>query len=396
MCASTRTFPSSTSATSTNTDTDNGAPASPHTRTRTPTTPLALTHTPLALTHTLIALYALLALLPLASCSLYPTQPVENTIWKTGQTVRVAWRDDGAYPVLGEMGRCEVGLFWDDDTFVMTLASDVDPQSRSLQFVVPGDVVRDGEGKYTLRFTTNDPYDMTIYSADFSIAAGGVDTSTGAGASTDANNAPTGSTSPTGTSGNDLAMDTSATSSAALASQGRMTMTTLTSSSSSTTTTTTATMGATPSMISSDQSSEPSTTMLSAPPLRPGDVSGSSSQQQQGTGIGNPKYSNAGRRIDVEKIKFRIVFVIWPVLMGITMAFVIFAPGDTFLRICITCFFKFETDDPRYMNEMVGEIHMRMTTLPGKGKYCSLEKGGAVFKDSNELLVRHGAQQDAL
>jgi hypothetical protein len=54
-------------------------------------------------------------------------------------------------------------------------------------------------------------------------------------------------------------------------------------------------------------------TSNTVPPLRPGDV-GNINQPS-----GNSRNGAAGR-IDIEKLKFRVVFILWPALLGVTMA----------------------------------------------------------------------------
>ncbi|KAF9223085.1 hypothetical protein BS17DRAFT_152889 [Gyrodon lividus] len=127
----------------------------------------------------------------------------------------------------------------------------------------------------TLRFATDTPLNTVVYSADFMIG-------------------------PANTT--DLNVNVSATPTTGLGTGTQ---------SSSTSPAHTSSMG--PAPLSSNRSSEPSTVVV--PPSRP-DAGG----QQQPQGSRQGKSNNAGRRIDVEKFKFRLVFVIWPVLMGVTMA----------------------------------------------------------------------------
>ncbi|KIJ16165.1 hypothetical protein PAXINDRAFT_113943 [Paxillus involutus ATCC 200175] len=209
------------------------------------------------------------AFIPLASASIYPTQPVQGTVWTVEQPVLVTWVDDWQYPTLDVMGPCQISLYRDTDTYLIKLASGVDPQSKSQQVTVPSDVLKNGNSQgsgSTLRFVPDTPLDIVVYSADFMINAANT-THASATSTVGGNSTSTARTSSTG-----------------------------------------------PAPISSNRSSEPSTVVV--PPSRPGDVGG----QQQSQGSRQAKSNSAGRRIDIEKIKFRLVFVIWPVLMGITMA----------------------------------------------------------------------------
>ncbi|KIK95789.1 hypothetical protein PAXRUDRAFT_355644 [Paxillus rubicundulus Ve08.2h10] len=210
------------------------------------------------------------AVFPLASASIYPTQPIQTTVWSVEQPMLVTWVDDWQYPTLDVMGPCQISLYRDTDTYLIKLASGVDPQSKSQQVTVPADVLKDGS-TYTLRFVTDTPLDTVVYSADFMI-----------------DSANTTHASTTSTVGTGAGSSGNSTSPARTSSTG-------------------------PAPISSNRSSEPSTVVV--PPSRPGNVGG-----QQPQGARQAKSNSAGRRFDVEKIKFRLVFVIWPVLMGITMA----------------------------------------------------------------------------
>lgn len=129
----------------------------------------------------------------------------------------------------------------------------------------------------TLRFSVTAPIDAVVYSADFAIRAHTTTTTT--------------TTTGTSTGGGALA-----TPSANGTVSGVWTVPTTATGSASTTRMQTSTTDA------ASGSPRPSGTL-------PGD--------------GGPvqRVASAGRRgVDVEKLKFRFVFVIWPVLMGITMA----------------------------------------------------------------------------
>ncbi|KIJ62321.1 hypothetical protein HYDPIDRAFT_30576 [Hydnomerulius pinastri MD-312] len=206
--------------------------------------------------------------LSLVSASIYPTQPIQVTVWSTGQPVLATWVDDGTYPTLNAMGPCEIQLFRDTDTWLASLALNVDPKAKSQQVTVPENVLNNGS-KYTLRFVATEPYNMIVYSADFTINPANttnIATPTSSGVQSNG-------TSPVNTSS----------------------------------------IGLPPG--SSNKSSQPTSVVI--PPQHSADAG--TQQQQQQPGLQQGK-KNAGRRIDIEKFKFRLVFIIWPVLMGITMA----------------------------------------------------------------------------
>ncbi|KAG2125691.1 hypothetical protein DEU56DRAFT_961501 [Suillus clintonianus] len=226
--------------------------------------------------HGMLFATLILALLTLVSASLYPVQPIQNTVYYAGQTVLTRWIDDGTYPLLSNMGGITIQLWYDSDMYLGTLATNVSPGAKAWQFDIPRSLVHDSSN-FTLRYITNTPYDMIIYSADFTIVIQGdsLPTSTSASSSLGV------TSSSTSTSQNLFFQATSASSPSAPSSSGSETPT-------------------------------PSATNIVMPPLRPGDV-GNINQP-----AGNSR--NSGGRIDIEKLKFRVVFILWPALLGVTMA----------------------------------------------------------------------------
>ncbi|KAG2031112.1 hypothetical protein BDR03DRAFT_973419 [Suillus americanus] len=210
--------------------------------------------------------------LRLVSASLYPTQPIQSTVYYSGQSALTRWIDDGTHPLLSDMGGITIELYGDSDTYLGTLARNVTPGAKSCQLDIPRSVVYDGSN-FTLRYITNTPYDMIIYSADFRIVAQGDSLRL-----------------PNVTNANASASASSVANSTTTTSQNLFFQATNTPSSSS--------------------SSTPSPTSVVIPPLRPGDVGN----------IDQPARSSAAGRIDIEKLKFRVVFILWPALLGVTMA----------------------------------------------------------------------------
>ncbi|KAG2004812.1 hypothetical protein CC2G_003330 [Coprinopsis cinerea AmutBmut pab1-1] len=118
------------------------------------------------------SLLALVLMVPVAG-RLYPTHPVANTIFIAGRSEAITWIDDTHRPLLSDTGLVKVDLYLaDSDVLVRTLAEDVVADSRSVVVNVPSDLPFDF-ANYTLRFITASP-PLTIYSADFVIAAEGV------------------------------------------------------------------------------------------------------------------------------------------------------------------------------------------------------------------------------
>ncbi|KAG1853291.1 hypothetical protein C8R48DRAFT_723493 [Suillus tomentosus] len=210
----------------------------------------------------------LLALLTPVSASLYPIQPIQNTVYYAGQTALTNWIDDGTYPLLNNMGGITIQLYCDSDTYLATLATNVSPGAKSYRFDIPRSLVQlHGGSNFTLRYLTSIPYDMVIYSADFGIVV----------------------------QGDSLPTPTNASASSRSTSQNLFFQATHTPSLS---------------LAPSDSGTSTPTPGSVIPPLRPGDV---------GT-IDQPSRNSAAGRIDIEKLKFRVVFILWPALLGVTMA----------------------------------------------------------------------------
>ncbi|KAG2095137.1 uncharacterized protein F5147DRAFT_584744 [Suillus discolor] len=213
----------------------------------------------------------LLALLTPVSASLYPIQPIQNTVYYAGQTALTSWIDDGTYPPLNNMGGITIQLYCDSDTYLATLATNVSPGAKSCQLDIPRSVVQLHDGSnFTLRYLTSIPYDMVIYSADFKIVV----------------------------QGDSLPTLTNASASARSTSQNLFFQATHTPSL------------LTPSLAPSESGTSTPTPGNVIPPLRPGDVGN----------IDQPSRNSAAGRIDIEKLKFRVVFIFWPALLGVTMA----------------------------------------------------------------------------
>ena len=153
---------------------------------------------------------------------------------------------------------------------------------------------RGGRTYSTLRFTTSKPIDTVIYSADFAIIPA---------------NTTTGAVTDTGTGSGVVALATQS-------GTGTGTETGIGSGSGFRTVPTTTGSSSTWTMTSTTSASDRlgSTTSSGVPPPS-GTITGGGVPDQ------GQRAASAGRRgVDVEKLKFRFVFVIWPVLMGITMA----------------------------------------------------------------------------
>ncbi|EPQ51424.1 hypothetical protein GLOTRDRAFT_132798 [Gloeophyllum trabeum ATCC 11539] len=226
------------------------------------------------------------------SGSLYATKPTADTIYRAGHNVSVTWIDDGLKPHISNMGKFIIDLYARNgpyDEHVMTLAKNVSPLSKSHRVYIPHSLGTN-RSDYTLRFICKDPL-LTVYTADFTISDGRPPIST-----------------------RSLELD------------------------SATPTLTTPHLPVAP--TSNMQPFfltlvMPDLTLVSQLPPRPTPTpvttfyagqeqedQGSDSSSRLGPAKSRPTSASWSRFavLDIEKIKFRIVFILWPALMGITMA----------------------------------------------------------------------------
>ncbi|KAI6121066.1 hypothetical protein F5141DRAFT_495768 [Pisolithus sp. B1] len=106
-------------------------------------------------------------LFPFASANLFPTTPVQSTVWLAGQPAVVTWSDDGTFPTLDMMGPMVIELWENMSAFVGTLASNVNAKAGSAQVTVPAGI-KDNT-RYTVCFVVLEPFQITVYSGDFAI-----------------------------------------------------------------------------------------------------------------------------------------------------------------------------------------------------------------------------------
>ncbi|KAJ8474711.1 hypothetical protein ONZ45_g15858 [Pleurotus djamor] len=201
-----------------------------------------------------------------AVASLYPTSPVSSSIWTAGEYARVTWKNDARSPNLEEVGPISISLYTANDTFVRTLARNVSPQKRIQRVHVPDDLEYQ-DTKYFLRFTSSRPR-QTTYTTNFQILPVPNPKQAAAFADSNEQNLLTLSAPPTTTSGTSSSVSQTTSTEVALAAG----------------------------------------TTVHASPL-PGS-----------THTINENYSNSDGRVDMEMLKFRLVFVIWPALIGISMS----------------------------------------------------------------------------
>ncbi|KZT02851.1 uncharacterized protein LAESUDRAFT_762503 [Laetiporus sulphureus 93-53] len=227
------------------------------------------------------------------AAGLYGTRPIANTVLSAGRLSTVTWINDNTKPSLTEMGPVRIDLYYQDN-YVATVADNVDPLSRHQKVWISPTWGPNGSD-YHMRFICEDP-PLTIYTADFTITAMD-DTSPYGGSEHDAE-----------VSSSSYATKTSASVYTATFSLGPLSISTTFESSS------TGQSSTSPSLTSSSintpvsTSTSPVMTQTENPYMDKAKTGASGSSIWRKT------------TVDLERIKFRLVFILWPVLIGVTMA----------------------------------------------------------------------------
>ncbi|KAE9405276.1 hypothetical protein BT96DRAFT_1015708 [Gymnopus androsaceus JB14] len=199
----------------------------------------------------------------LAAAELYPTRPVASTVYRTQHCDPVTWIDDGKNPSMQNMGQLTVDLYCENenDYYVLTIGQ-ADPLGQTLMFCPPRDFPwPDCDHRYKLLFNGTDGK-KPIETHNFQIIG------------THPNGGRTITIAPTSTS-------------ASAAS--------------------TATSNQRP------QGYDTSSTTVYADPLPYGSSGKKGSDAHRNS-------ASSSRGVDMEKMKFRFVFIVWPALIGISMA----------------------------------------------------------------------------
>ncbi|KAI1798278.1 hypothetical protein LXA43DRAFT_979611 [Ganoderma leucocontextum] len=208
------------------------------------------------------------------SAGLFPTFPTTRSVLNAGHLIAVRWIDDEERPSINTMGPCRIDLFV-ANFYVINLGEGVDPKSGAANVWISPAWRHNGSNFY-LRFTCEQPHHVA-YTADFTV--------TGM-----SNLAPLDG--PTIDAHNESAVSISYVS-------PRLTVVLPTATS-------------TVKPISS-----PSQPSAFAPPL-------ASLESDPRLQPGKTGSAAAGLRkrptVDLERLKFRFVFIFWPTLIGITMA----------------------------------------------------------------------------
>ncbi|KAJ7100782.1 hypothetical protein B0H15DRAFT_461027 [Mycena belliarum] len=104
--------------------------------------------------------------LELSLASLYPTYPTANTTLNAGTEVVLKWIDSPYHPHLTEMGSLNIELRTIDDKLLATLATRVSAMRRTCNVTVPKHA---GPGPFVILFISTYP-PMNIWTSDFEIA----------------------------------------------------------------------------------------------------------------------------------------------------------------------------------------------------------------------------------
>ncbi|KAH8103357.1 hypothetical protein BXZ70DRAFT_925208 [Cristinia sonorae] len=252
--------------------------------------------------------------------ALYPTLPIADTTWRGGRVECVTWIDDGSPIKLNGLGRLDVELYLNGSNHVATLAKNVNPESKFHQFKVVSSWGPNAPN-YHVRFVSHHP-SATIYTADFAIRDMDYDSLAEFSAAEKKHK--------------QKAVSTDATTATPTTKASVMSLytpvitlvlpdTTIISTLAPTTPKPTASshteslsqLAAAAAVTSAPPSSTPAVVIQSDSDVQDEKEHGGTINS---SGLRKTSNASSNRRVDVEKLKFRIVFVLWPVLIGVSMA----------------------------------------------------------------------------
>ncbi|KAL1745223.1 hypothetical protein HDZ31DRAFT_36888 [Schizophyllum fasciatum] len=110
----------------------------------------------------------LLQELPLVHGALYPTRPIRKTALQVGKQEVIKWTDDGRAPHVSQMGPVKIDLYAANNTYLCTLSQAVDPSDRAVAVALPPDLDYSAP-RYALHFVPERSRYATVYTADFLI-----------------------------------------------------------------------------------------------------------------------------------------------------------------------------------------------------------------------------------
>ncbi|KAI0087241.1 hypothetical protein BDY19DRAFT_956916 [Irpex rosettiformis] len=219
--------------------------------------------------------------------NIYGTSPIANTVWTAGRSETVEWIDDKTSPRLSRLGPVDVELYSSDDNLVATLAQGIDAEDKSFSAWISPSWGYDGSDYYIMFSCKKPP--VTIFTASFTIVGMAYMSSSG-------DNTTAWSPDSDGFDPDSLGPNSPNTTATSTHSVSAVHSTGLSVSASAT------------------SSAQPSSTL---PPISPQDEE-DYLRNHRGPGA----VSNGGTtlNIDYERLKFQLVFIIWPAIIGITMA----------------------------------------------------------------------------
>ncbi|KZT70569.1 hypothetical protein DAEQUDRAFT_810471 [Daedalea quercina L-15889] len=231
------------------------------------------------------SIYTLLLVVSSVAASLYPTRPIANTVFSAGRMSTITWINDDTQPSVSQMGPVRIDLFSGDDNYVATLAQNIEPSRRSKSVWI-SPTLGPNASDYHLRFICEDP-PVTVYTARFALVA--------------MDDTPAyhraGKLEPRSTSTAYLTLGSSATSSPASFATIPMSLNSTT--------------------VSTSPSRMPSSTVRSSYAI-PTSTSNPYRQQTQNSAGSSGSWKRG--TVDMERLKFRLVFILWPFLIGMTLA----------------------------------------------------------------------------
>ncbi|PPQ70264.1 hypothetical protein CVT26_014553 [Gymnopilus dilepis] len=222
----------------------------------------------------LVLLLQLFALFSPSLTAIFPTKPVSSTVYTAGAPAEITWLEDGRRPLLNDTHGVRIDLYAGNTTYLATLARDLPALALKTTVYMPTNIPKNYH-TYILRFIVSEPA-MTIYTSDFAI-----------------NPSPF-TVRPRSSSTSRSSTSSASTSASASVSAQSVSTTTVTS------------------------------TVISRV-LPTSSAQGSNSRSLRGLfSLGRHRRRRSlgeGRNyIDIEKVKFRLVFIGWPALVGLSMA----------------------------------------------------------------------------
>ncbi|VDC04792.1 unnamed protein product [Peniophora sp. CBMAI 1063] len=234
--------------------------------------------------------------------TLYPNRPVANTVYQAGEEATITWIDDGSRPHLNEMPKLQLDLYGPDDKMLHTLEKELDPTSKRCGVMLSREFLGNGQSSsgYYLRFHAPKP-PVDIYTARFTIT-------TGAAAQSQPGGPPYNNAAAFNATSNASAAGSNAMISPVMPAGGPVPPN--------------SSAVAPPQNIAMAPTTAPAAPAPAAGTLTSATVVPHATMGTAGLGVANAASGllKFAGELDMEAIKFRLVFILWPALMGITLA----------------------------------------------------------------------------